>query len=202
MAVVVFMIKIGICAMLNLTEDQIKAICPTARKIDLYLPYLNIYLSRYAVNTPDRASMFLAQVLHESGGFKFVKEIWGDTSWQVKYEGHKGLGNTQPGDGKKYMGRGLVQCTGRSNYTEFAKWANLPEIVDQPELLEQPELAVLSAVWFWDKNKLNSYADKQDIEGCTKRVNGPKMLGLEERKHYYSKGKEVLMGILLDTDID
>ena len=172
--------------------EQLKKICPTAKKAELFVPALNEAFEKHGFDTPARIAMFLAQCLHESGGFKFVREIWGPTAWQQKYEGHKGLGNTQPGDGKKYMGRGLIQVTGRANYGKFAAWAGDPGIIDHPEKLEQPDLAVLSAVWYWTSNNLHKFADDDDIEGCTKRVNGPKMLGLDERKKYYQAGLNAL----------
>ncbi|MFM8332336.1 MAG: glycoside hydrolase family 19 protein [Candidatus Methylumidiphilus sp.] len=172
--------------------SQLKAICPIVKNADDFVPALNDVFAQYEFNTPNRIAMFLAQCLHESGGFKYVREIWGPTAWQKKYEGHKGLGNTHPGDGHKYMGRGLIQVTGRANYTKFSEWLGEPDIIDQPQKLEEPKLAVLSAVWFWVSNDLNEYADKGDIEGCTRRVNGPKMLGLAERKKYYQAGLAAL----------
>ncbi len=182
--------------MATLTIQQLRHICPAVKNPEQFIPALNAAFGAYAeLATPQAQAMFLAQCLHESGGFKFLKEIWGPTAWQKKYEGHAGLGNTRPGDGKKFMGRGLIQITGRDNYTKFDTWicnrrADAAGIVDHPERLEDPDMAVLSAVWFWVSNKLDRYAG--NIEGCTRRVNGPKMLGLEERKAYYRRGLEVL----------
>jgi len=172
--------------------DQLKQICPTVKSSELWVPVFNELLPQYELNTINRQAMFLAQTLHETAGFKFLREIWGNTKWQVKYEGHKGLGNIHPGDGKKFLGRGLIQLTGRFNYQAFSDWLKDPEIMTHPEIVETPSFAVLSAIWFWQKNKLNKFADSDNIEGCTRVVNGTKMLGLEERKKYYDRGKQFL----------
>ncbi len=174
-----------------MTEDQLKQICKTVKPG--WAGILTELLPKYEINTIQRQAMFLAQCLHESAGFKYVKEIWGPNKWQLKYEGHKGLGNTQPGDGRRYMGRGLIQVTGRTNVTAFANWVGDKTIIDDPSIIEQKNNAVLSAIWFWTINKLNHYADNDDIIGCTKKVNGSHMLGLEERTRYYETGKTVLV---------
>lgn len=176
-----------------ITVEKLKYICPTVKSPELWAPVLNEYLPSYEINSINRTSMFLAQCLHETGGFKFLRELWGNppTKWQVKYEGHKGLGNTQPGDGKKFLGRGLIQLTGRANYQAFADWLNDQDIMAHPEIVESPSFAVLSAIFFWARNKLNVHADNNDIEKCTRLINGPGMLGLEERKKYYERGKEI-----------
>lgn len=158
----------------------------SAKHLDELVPALEKHMADHDMTTPARQAMFIAQCLHESAGFRYMREIWGPTKWQDKYEGHVGLGNTQTGDGKKFMGRGLIQLTGRKNYQAFADWCGRPEIMDTPELVEQPDLAVLSAIWYWSKNDLNRFADANDIQGCTRAVNGKAMLGLEERTKYYN----------------
>ncbi len=175
-----------------MSPEQLLKICPTVKNPDKWSVLLTMAFEDYEIDTKNRQAMFLAQTLHESGGFKFLREIWGPTPWQVKYEGHAGLGNTQVGDGKKFMGRGLIQLTGRYNYQRFSEWIGNPEILDHPELVEEPAMAIISAIWFWIKKDLNKYADSDNIEGCTKVVNGSKMLGLEERRKYYERGKVVL----------
>lgn len=172
--------------------DDLKFICPSIKEPEYWASLMEGVLESYEINTVNRKAMFLAQCLHESGGFKFLKEIWGPTAWQIKYEGHKGLGNTQPGDGKKFMGRGLIQLTGRANYQAFSDWIKMPDVMNHPEQVEEKSMALLSAIWFWSKNNLNKFADSDNIEGCTKAVNGSKMLGLEERKQYYERGKKIL----------
>ena len=172
--------------------DNLKKICPTVRTPDIYVPALNKAFQDHDMTTVDRQAMFLAQCLHESMGFKFTREIWGPTTWQLKYEGHVGLGNIHEGDGKLFMGRGLIQLTGRANYQAFANWIGDQSIMSNPQIVEGTNYAVLSAIFFWTKNKLNVFADANDIVGCTRRVNGINMLGLEERTDLYHKAQDVL----------
>ena len=174
-----------------ITTQLLKQIYPQISKPERFVDDLNQCFVQYEINTPARQAMFLAQCLHESGGFRFTKEIWGPTLWQVKYEGHKGLGNTKPGDGKNFLGRGLIQVTGRANYTAFSRWIQDPLVLINPSLLEH-KYAVASAIWFWTVHDLNRYADADNLEGCTKRVNGPKMLGLHERRTLYATAKRLL----------
>lgn len=134
---------------------------------------------------------FLAQVGHESGSLVYTKEL-GGPSYFAKYDGRKDLGNTQPGDGAKFCGRGLIQVTGRSNY----RLCSLSLFGDErllatPELLEKPEYAVLSAVWFWNKNGLTALAEADRFTDLTKRINGGTN-GLEDRKERYKQALSVL----------
>jgi len=99
--------------------------------------------------------------------------------------GAKNLGNTQQGDGWKFRGRGIIQITGRGNYQKFADSCH--RTIDQAvSYLETPEGAVAAAFWFWQNRQLNSYADAEDVIGCTKRVNGGTM-GLQERTNLFNK---------------
>src|SRR4051812_35649614 len=88
---------------------------PMLRAQRWHMPITNA-MAAYDVNTPKRAAMFLAQVSHESGRFQWVRELWGPTPAQTRYEGRADLGNLRPGDGRRYLGRGPIQVTGRSNY--------------------------------------------------------------------------------------
>ena len=144
----------------------------------------------FDVNTKLRKAMFLAQIGHESGGLHRVKEIWGPTETQKGYEGRTDLGNTIPGDGKKFMGRGLLQVTGRVNYLKIGKALNL-DLISSPELLEQPLNAARSAGYFWKFNNLNSISDTGDIKLATKRINGG-YNGLSERTTLYTRALSVL----------
>lgn len=128
-------------------------------------------MALYAIDSAGRQAAFVAQVGHESGRLVYVRELWGPTPAQQRYEGCADLGNTQPGDGFKYRGRGLIQVTGRANYLRAANALGLP-LVEQPELLEQPGNACLSAAWFWNANGLNELADAGDFNTITKRING------------------------------
>ena len=144
-------------------------------------------LIEYGITTPLRIAAFLAQVGHESGGLHYLREIWGPTATQTRYEGRVDLGNTVAGDGKKFMGRGLLQTTGRANYTKAGKALSL-DLLTHPELLEVPENALKSACQFWKDNNLNELADSEKFKDLTKKINGG-VNGLAERTALYEKAK-------------
>jgi len=106
------------------------------------------------------------------------------------YEGRDDLGNTQPGDGVRFKGRGLMQLTARANYAEFSKAMN-QDFIAQPQLVGHIPFAIWVARWFWDDHHLNKYADRDDLEGVTRGVNGG-YNGLEDRRDYLQKAKSVL----------
>ncbi|UOF80916.1 chitinase A [Caudoviricetes sp.] len=170
------------------TLGELQRICPTTRTQVLakYVEPLNAAMVEFEINTPEREAMFLAQVAHESGGFNYVKELASGEA----YEGRKDLGNTQAGDGVKYKGRGLIQITGRKNYSDCSA-AIGRDVVASPELLETPELAARSAGWFWSSRKLNDIADRGDFLLVTKRINGGTN-GFADRQAYYKRASEVL----------
>lgn len=180
---------------MTITNEQLKRIYPnsTEKNRQKYLPYLNYYAVIYEVNTFERWYAFLAQIGHESGQLQYVEELASGEA----YEGRVKLGNTQKGDGKKYKGRGLIQVTGRANYTAFDKWVtDVPmgvDFVEQPELLTEPQYAVLSAFWYWDVNKLNRYCTlkEDDFRKLTKAINGG-YNGYADRKAIWDRAKEVL----------
>lgn len=154
----------------------------------------------YGINTPARLAAFLAQIGHESGGLRFVRELWGPTPVQERYEGRHDLGNTQPGDGSRYRGRGLIQTTGRYNYQrvrdrlrESFGDADVPDFEVEPEALEQPRWAALSAADYWDDRGLNALADSGDFLTMTKRINGGTN-GLPDRLERWARAKEALAG--------
>lgn len=157
-----------------------------------WLPHICSAMDRYQINTKGRQAAFLAQVAHESCRLLFVREIWNPAQcpWQAHYEGRADLGNTQPGDGKRFMGRGLLQVTGRANYAAVAAALGLP-LLDHPELLEQPEHASASAAWFWFSHGLNSLADNGDFIGITRRINGGTN-GLQERTALFLNAQRAL----------
>ena len=151
--------------------------------IDMYAPYLESLMPRYGIDTAQRQRHFLAQLLHESGSLRYVRELASGAA----YEGRKDLGNTQTGDGVRFKGRGLIQITGRANYARLsADLLGDDTFLTQPELLEQPRWAVESACWFWKRGNLNALADKDDIVAVTRRINGGTN-GLDDRKKYYEK---------------
>jgi putative chitinase len=170
-----------------LTNEQLLAIMPFAKsRVATFLPFLNAAMAEFEINTPLRQAAFLAQIGHESGQLRYVKEIASGAA----YEGRKDLGNTQPGDGVRFKGRGLIQITGRTNYTEVMMALDL-DCLEHPEVLETPENACRTAAWWWHKRKLNDWADKQDILKITKIINGGTN-GLEDRKHLYATACKVL----------
>jgi len=132
----------------------------------------------------------IAQIGHESGQLKYVKEIWGPTAAQAKYEGRKDLGNTVAGDGSKYRGRGLVQITGRANYMACGEGLGL-DLVKQPELLEKPQHACMSAAWFWATKGLSTLADAGQFDKITQRINGGQN-GAADRQALYARALKVL----------
>lgn len=138
----------------------------------------------HAINTPLRLAHFLAQIAHESDGFRTVTEYASGKA----YEGRRDLGNTQPGDGIRFKGRGLIQLTGRANYRKFGKLMGI-NLEAAPEaaanLLHVTELAAL----FWADRNLNPKADADDLEAITKAINGGRN-GLASRRLYLARAKK------------
>jgi len=161
-----------------LTERQLRSATGcTSDRAEAWLPHITRACEIFGINTPARLAAFLAQIGHESGRLAYVREIWGPTPAQARYEGRKDLGNSQPGDGKRYMGRGLIQTTGRANYRATrdglaAFVPNVPDFEAVPALLERPDLAALSAAWYWHSRGLNALADAGDFVAITRRING------------------------------
>jgi putative chitinase len=147
---------------------------------------------KFNITTNLRLAHFLSQCAHESGNFKYTKEL-GDDSYFQKYEGRKALGNTQPGDGIKFKGRGFIQLTGRANYEKFSKFCG-EDCVSNPDLVST-KYPMMSAAYFFDKNKLWSICDKgsddETVKLLTKRVNGG-YNGLEDRQKKFDKIWNVL----------
>jgi putative chitinase len=147
-------------------------------------------MNEFGIDSPARVAAFIAQTGHESGGFVYTREIWGPTQAQLGYEGRADLGNTQPGDGSKYRGRGLIQVTGRANYTALAE-ALCVDVVNQPELLEQPDLAARASAWWWKNHGCNEIADRGDFIALTKRINGG-LTGLTDRQQRWAVAKAAM----------
>jgi len=180
-----------------------------------WAPVLSQLCEMYDVNTNQRVACFLAQIGHESGRLIYTRELWGPTASQLRYERdfsapwpsspaeakHPAfsknrlaytLGNSKPGDGKRFMGRGLIQCTGRFNYTQMTARlldrfdGQTPDFSKAPALMEEPVWAALVTGEFWLSRSLNGYADKYDFAGLTKRINGG-YNGLADRQKLYSR---------------
>lgn len=174
-----------------MTPEQLAACLgiPAARA-QTWADPLSAAMALYAIDSPARQAAFVAQVGHESGRLVYVKELWGPTAAQTGYEGRHDLGNTEPGDGPLYRGRGLIQVTGRANYAACGEALGLP-LADQPELLEQPGNAALSAAWFWSAHGLNELADAGQFETITRRINGG-LTGLAEREAFWKTAQNIL----------
>ena len=151
---------------------------------------LSSAMALYAIDSPARQAAFIAQVGHESGRLIYVRELWGPTPTQEGYEGREDLGNTEPGDGFRFRGRGLIQVTGRANYATCGAALCLP-LTDSPELLESPSNAAQSAAWFWNSRNLNDLADIGDFNTITRRINGG-LNGLQDRLALYALAKSAL----------
>ena len=171
---------------------------------------------KYQINTPKRQACFIGQCMHESGGFRALREnlnysakalmnTWPsrfpDADTAEKFERNPSaiankvysgrMGNTEDGDGAKYIGRGLIQLTGKDNYRAFGE-AIGEDLVANPQLVEEPRYAALSAGWFWNKRGLNALADAMDITTLTVRINGGK-IGIDDRIAKINKALDVLV---------
>jgi putative chitinase len=182
-----------------------------------WLDGLNATFEKYEINTPLRQAAFIGQCGHESASFKMLEEnlnysakglmaTWPSRFHEIdvaeKYErnpemiankvygGRADLGNTEDGDGWRFHGRGLIQLTGRSNYTVCGLALGKP-FAEHPELLLDPENACLSAGWFWNKRGLNALADNEDWATITKRINGGN-IGLSDRIERIHKAMDIL----------
>ena len=175
-----------------ITEQQLLQILPNAgRNAGVFVPVLNAAMSRHAIVTSLRIAAFIAQVGHESGQLRYVREIWGPTQQQAGYEGRADLGNTVKGDGSRYRGRGLIQVTGRANYAACGEALGL-DLINKPELLELPQHAAMSAAWFWSTKGLNTLADQGQFAKITRRINGG-LTGQADRQALYDKALKVLV---------
>ena len=174
-----------------ITEQQLLRILPNAgRNAGVFVPALNTAMNRYGIVGAPRVAAFIAQVGHESGQLRYVREIWGPTAQQAGYEGRADLGNTVKGDGSRYRGRGLIQVTGRANYAACGEALDL-DLINKPELLEVPQWAAMSAAWFWSMKGLNTLADQGEFVKITRRINGG-INGLEDRQALHDMALKVL----------
>lgn len=198
---------------MELTKEQLKQILPKNPYLDHWFDALSQLLPDYEINTPQRMAAFLAQCAHESGEFTALKENLNYKAATLRkifpkyfptdeianqyanmpnkqqaiankvYASRMGNGDEASGDGYRYCGRGLIQLTGKDNYSWFAASLNI-SVEEAAQYLETFEGAAQSACWFWETNNLNQWADKGDILTLTKRINGG-TIGLEDRiKHY------------------
>lgn len=185
----------------------------------LWAEPLTAAMAQFDINTPKRQAQFLAQVGHESGGFKrLVENLNYDAAglarvWPGRFSSGTGpnelareiardpekianaayglrMGNNAQGDGWTYRGRGLIQLTGKANYQSAGSALEL-NLVTTPELVADPKVAALTAAWFWQKNGLNQLADSGDTRAVTRRINGG-TTGLDDRLARYARAAKVL----------
>jgi predicted chitinase len=182
-----------------LTDDELRRIMPAlvAARRTAFLPFVQSALAEFAIDRPARTAAFLAQLAHESGQLRFMKEIWGPTDAQRRYEPPSTLatklGNTETGDGKRFKGRGPIQITGRDNYRRYGDLLGV-DLVASPAQASTPSLAFRIAGLFWSRNGLNELADEVTADAfktITKRINGG-LNGLADRERFYAVAREVL----------
>ena len=205
---------------MELTKEQLKQLLPKNPYIDQWHGALSQLLPEYEINTPQRIAAFIAQCAHESGGFLFLKENLNYRAATLRklfgkyfptdalaeeyankpnkqeaianriYANRMGNGPEESGDGFRYCGRGLIQLTGKENYSWFAASLGIP-VEEASEYLQTFEGAAQSACWFWETNNLNKWADAGDIKELTRRINGG-YIGLEDRVKHYEHALHIL----------
>jgi len=161
---------------------------------------LNTYGAETGLNQLHRVSYYLGQLLHESAGFKYDRELWGPTPAQARYDMRTDLGNTpaRDGDGYRYRGRGPIQITGKSNYQQFTTWARAldpaaPDFVADPDAVNLDPWEGLVPIWYWTTRNLNALADAGDLRAITRRINGG-YNGLSDRRRWTGRAQLVLLG--------
>ena len=205
---------------MELTLDQLKKLLPKNRHVSYWHSALEKLLPEYGIDTPERIAAFIAQCAHESGEFTTIKENlnyrWETLrrlfpkyfptddlarAYASKpnkqeaianriYANRMGNGPEESGDGFKYRGRGLIQLTGKENYSWFAASLEI-SVEEAAEYLETFEGAAQSACWYWESNNINRFADEGDIKGMTRAINGG-YIGLEDRIKHYNHALDVL----------
>lgn len=203
--------------MTTVTKEQLKAVMPKMKNPDLWAQLMNHLMPAYGVDTPERVAMFVAQCAHESMQFNVLEENLNysksalnrvfkkyfrtrdageyarkpEQIANVVYANRMGNGNTESGDGWRHRGRGIIQLTGYNNYKAFADSVDM-SVSEAIQYVSSPSGAMESALWFWKTNDLNKFADKNDVRGATKRINGG-YNGLDDRQKYWNKAHEVFV---------
>ena len=149
----------------------------------------NANLLAYGINTKLRLAFLLSQIAHETGGFRWFREL-GTDAYFARYDGRLDLGNTEPGDGPRFKGRGGLHHTGRANYAHLQAVLSVP-LLEEPSLLELPEHFVRADLDYWSRKKINQLADKDDAVGVTRKVNGG-LNGYSDRLKYLLRARKVL----------
>ncbi len=171
------------------SKEKLSVVMPRAlpEKIDLYFEPLVAGMTKYEITTPLRMAHFIAQIAHETASFLYAEEIADGSA----YEGREALGNTHPGDGKRFKGRGLIQLTGRANYAQYSKDCGLDCVAEPQRVSSDAFVAVDVACWYWNKRNINRLADADDVKAVTKAINGG-YNGLDDRIAYLARAKGVL----------
>lgn len=172
-----------------ITKTQLARIwnCSESVIYDYEITELNKCLNQFQITTVNRLRHFISQISHESGGGRYKKELASGDA----YEGRKDLGNTQPGDGRKYKGAGYIQLTGRANYQAFANFINDPKVMEGVDYVAD-NYPFTSAGFWWMNNKMNALCDRNPtVEEVTRRVNGG-LNGLSDRKKYFGRCLDVI----------
>lgn len=205
---------------MELTLEQLKKLLPKNPYVDQWYHALSQLLPDYEINTPERIAAFISQCAHESAGFMILKENLNYRWQSLRetfpkyfptneiaqkyasmpnkqeaianriYANRMGNGPEESGDGYRYCGRGLIQLTGKQNYSWFAASLEI-SVEEASEYLQTFEGAAQSACWYWETNNLNRFADVGDIKGLTKAINGG-YIGLEDRIKHYEHAIKVL----------
>ena len=205
---------------MELTKQHLQQLLPKNPYLDHWYDALSQLLPDYEINTPQRIAAFMAQCAHESGGFTALKENLNYKAATLRkvfpkyfptdeianqyaslpnkqeaiankvYANRMGNGDEASGDGFRYCGRGLIQLTGKDNYSWFAASLNITP-AEASQYLETFEGAAQSACWFWETNNLNKHADAGDIKTMTKIINGG-YIGLDDRIAHYEHAKHIL----------
>lgn len=208
--------------MSHITSEQFNTLFPKAKDPSNWVDAINNTCTAHNINTPKRLAAFLAQCGHESGGWTVFQENLNYSAQGLcvtfkkyfptlesaqpyarqpqkianrVYANRMGNGPEPSNDGWLYRGRGPIQLTGRSNYTQFAKdmcdnWENV--VANPDQVATDRKIAIMSAIWFWNNNKLNTFADNGDFVTLTKRINGGTN-GLADRQHHYEEALNLLM---------
>lgn len=202
-----------------LTANQFAKLFPNCKDPDGWVEAMNNVFPKYKIDTPKRIASFLAQCGHESGGWRVFEENLNYSAKSlnavfpkyfvkagrdaeeyhrqpekianVVYANRMGNGDSASGDGWYYRGRGPIQLTGYNNYKAFSDWSGIDVVNDSKLVAEDKETALMSAIWYWDSNGLNKYADSDDIKTMTKRINGG-YIGLEDRIHHWKEALHML----------
>lgn len=177
---------------MKITKEFLKACCPQSHlDLDKVAQYINQYFPQFGIQSNREVRYWLAQCFEETDGLKTFREYASGSA----YEGRQDLGNTHPGDGQRFRGRGMIMTTGRNNYTRFSAWLALNgepyDVLGKPEILETPKFAVLAACFYyqdhvWSGQHIKSIIAGGSFENLTKAVNGG-LNGYQTRLEYLGK---------------